>query len=267
MEDQNNSEESTKRIIDEDGHSHDHLAMLLSEHNINIDHLDHYHHEHGQAHKTVSYCPLFKGLTQAEHDEFLDRNVKEVLTYKKGDTIFMQGDQIKYVMLLIHGSVRTEMITMEGNVLEIETLEAVVPLAPSFIYGIDNKYPVDIIAVEPCIFLKISKSAWLDEMANNRQLLTNFLSLNADLTLFLTNKLQMISLKSLRKKLATFFLEKTTVERNSFTLKRSRTQLADFFGVQRQSLARSLKEMEDDEIIKLDGRTVIIIDRSKLIRE
>ena len=39
MEDQNNSEESTKRIIDEDGHSHDHLAMLLSEHNINIDHI------------------------------------------------------------------------------------------------------------------------------------------------------------------------------------------------------------------------------------
>ena len=77
----------------------------------------------------------------------------------------------------------------------------------------------------------------------------------------------MISLKSLRKKLATFFLEKTTAENNSFNLKRSRTQLAEFFGVQRQSLSRSLKEMEDDSIIKLKGRNVNIIDRNKLIRE
>ena len=104
-------------------------------------------------------------------------------------------------------------------------------------------------------------------MANNKQLLTNFLTMNADLTLYLTNKLQMISLKSLRKKLATFLLDKTTAENNTFNLKRSRTQLAEFFGVQRQSLARSLKEMEDEGIIKLDGRNVKIIDRNKLIRE
>ena len=104
-------------------------------------------------------------------------------------------------------------------------------------------------------------------MSNNRQLLTNFLSLNADLTLYLTKKLQMISLRSLRKKFATFLIEKTSIEKNSFTLKRSRSQLADFFGVQRQSLARSLKEMEDDGIIKLEGRKVTILDRGKLIRE
>ena len=159
------------------------------------------------------------------------------------------------------------MITLEGNVLDIDILEAVIPLAPSFIYGAKNNYPVDVIAVETTIFLKISKEAWLDEMGNNKQLLTNFLTLNADLTLFLTNKLQMISLKSLRKKLATFFLEKTTAENGSFVLKRSRTQLAEYFGVQRQSLARSLKEMEDEGIILLKGREIQILDRSRLIRE
>ncbi len=259
------------------GLSHDHLARLLSEHNISQDYLNGHSHHHGKnqninnlhehSDQHLSYCPLFKNMSQADHDQFLDRNVKEVLTYKKGETIAMQGDQISSVMLLVQGSVRTEMITMEGNILDIDIMEAVIPLAPSFIYGEKNQYPFDVIAVEPCIFLKISKEAWLDEMANNKQMLTNFLTMNADLTLYLTNKLQMISLKSLRKKLATFFLEKTTIENDSFNLKRSRTQLAEFFGVQRQSLARSLKEMEDEGMIKLDGRNVKIIDRNKLIRE
>lgn len=261
------------------GLSHDHLARLLKEHNISLDHLktDNHNHKHGREDQephhhensvmTMSYCPLFKNMSQAEHDQFLDRNVKEVLTFKKGETIAMQGDPITTVMLLVQGSIRTEMITMEGNILDIDIMEAVTPLVPSFIYGEKNRFPVDIIAVEPSIFLKISKEAWLNEMANNKQMLTNFLTLNADLTLNLINKLQMISLKSLRKKLATFFLEKTTAENNSFNLKRSRTQLAEFFGVQRQSLSRSLKEMEDDSIIKLKGRNVNIIDRNKLIRE
>ena len=249
------------------GLSHSHLHHLLE----NQTPTDQGHGEssHGAHHhnKELSYCPLFRGLSQKEHDEFLDRNVKEVLTYKKGETIVLQGEPINWVMLLVQGSVSTEMITLEGNVLNIDILEAVIPLAPAFIYGAKKSYPVDVIAAEPCIFLKISKEAWLDEMAENKQLLTNFLTMNADLTFFLTNKLQMISLKSLRKKLATFFLEKTTVEIDTFNLKRSRTQLAAYFGVQRQSLARSLKEMEDDGIIQLKGRIVKVLDRSRLIRE
>lgn len=255
------------------GLSHDHLARLLHEHNIKHDDLginqkqgDHKHHINN-SNQELSYCPLFKNMSQEDHDQFLDRNVKEVLTYKKGETIAMQGDPINSVMLLVQGSVRTEMITLEGNILDIDIMEAVIPLAPSFIYGEKNSYPVDVIAAEPCVFLKISKDAWLDEMTNNKQLFKNFLTMNADLTLYLTNKLQMISTKSLRKKLATFFLNKTTVENNSFTLIRSRTQLAEYFGVQRQSLARSLKEMEDDGIIKLSGREVKILDRNRLIRE
>ncbi|NCB24729.1 MAG: Crp/Fnr family transcriptional regulator [Bacteroidia bacterium] len=246
------------------GHSHDHLHHLLEKFHLPLDDVKVDHHQHNQE---LSYCPLFRGMTQREHDEFLDRNVSEILTYEKGEIIVRQGDPIHSVLLLVQGSVRTEMITMEGNVLDIDILEAVIPLAPSFIYGTKNNYPVDVIAIETAVFLKISKEAWLDEMARNKQLLTNFLTMNADLTLFLTNKLQMISLKSLRKKLATFFLDKTTVKEDTFTLKRSRTQLAEYFGVQRQSLARSLKEMEEEGIIQLRGRVVSILDRNKLIRE
>lgn len=222
----------------------------------------HSHHDH-----ELSYCPLFKGLTQKEHDDFLERNVKEVLHFKKGETVVRQGDPIHFVMLLVQGSVRAEMITQEGNVLNIDILEAVIPLAPAFIYGAKNSYPVDVITMEACTFLKISKTAWLDEMARNKKLLTNFLTMNADLVFFLTNKLQMISLKSLRMKLSAFLLEKTTREKDSFILKRSRTELAEYFGVQRQSLARTLKEMEDEGIIELKGRAVKVLNRNKLTQE
>ena len=179
------------------GHSHDHLYRLLKKLDFPMDNVGPEHH-HAHSHdQEPSYCPLFRGMSQKEHDNFLDRNVRDILTFEKGETVVRQGDPIQSVMLLVQGTVREEMITMEGNVLDIDILEAVIPLAPSFIYGAKNNYPADVIAVETAIFLKISKEAWLDEMANNKQLLTNFLTMNADLTHFLTSKLQMISLKSL----------------------------------------------------------------------
>ncbi|MDD2601498.1 MAG: Crp/Fnr family transcriptional regulator [Prevotella sp.] len=211
-------------------------------------------------------CPLFREMSKEEHDAFLDRNIKEIVKFEKGETVVWQGDTIKSMYLLVNGVVRTQMITPEGNALEIDLLEAVIPLAPAFIYATNNKFPVDVICMEPCTFLIISKSAWLKEMINNEKLLMNFLTLNSNMTVFLSQKIQMLSLKSLRHKLSIFLLEKTTPEKNYFILKRSRTQLAEYFGVQRPSLARTIKELEDEGIITTAGRVVTILDRKKLVR-
>ncbi|MBF6627080.1 MAG: Crp/Fnr family transcriptional regulator [Proteiniphilum sp.] len=256
-------------MMEEENRRDDHLHNLMNTHQqkIHPDDRDNTREDHElHHHNELSFCPLFKGLTQSEHDDFLERNVKEILTFKKGETVVRQDDPITFVMLLVQGSVRTEMITQEGNILNIDILEAVIPLAPAFIYGTKNCYPVDVTAVEPCTFLKISRAVWLEEMARNKKLMTNFLTMNADLTLFLTNKLQMISLKSLRMKISTFLLENTTIDQDTFTLKQSRTRLAEYFGVQRQSLARTLKEMEDEGTIELRGKNVKVLDRSRLIR-
>ena len=211
-------------------------------------------------------CPLFKGMSKEEHDAFLERNINEIVKFEKGETVVRQGDTIRVLYLLVEGVVRTQMITREGNILEIDLLEAVMPLASAFIYASNHKFPVDVICMEHCTFLKISKSAWLEEMVHNEKLLMNFLTLNSNMTVFLSQKIQMISLKSLRHKLIVFLLEKTTPEKNYFILKRSRTQLAEYFGVQRPSLARTFKELEDENVIKTDGRVVTILQRGKLYK-
>ena len=213
----------------------------------------------------LSNCPLFRGMSKEEHDAFMQRNVKEVLHFEKGEVVVRQRDTINSMYLLIKGVVRTQMITQDGNAIEIDLLEAVFPLAPAFIYASRNKYPVDVVTMEPCTFLKISKSAWLKEMTGNEILLNNFLTLNSNMTVFLSDKLQMISIKSLRNKLSIFLLEKTTPEKNYFILKRSRTQLAEYFGVQRPSLARTIKELEDEGIISTNGRVVTVLEREKLV--
>jgi CRP-like cAMP-binding protein len=44
----------------------------------------------------------------------------------------------------------------------------------------------------------------------------------------------------------------------------TQTELADYFGVARPSLARILGELEDDGLIEATGRVIRVIDRKKL---
>lgn len=212
----------------------------------------------------ISSCPLFVGISKEEQQAFLKRLVSHKEVIEKGQTVVRQGDEIKYLYLLVRGVVRTEMITQEGNLLEIEFIDAVRPLAPAFLFAQNNKFPVDVITIEECHFLLIPPKIWLSEMMQSEVLLTNFLKLNSNMIVFMSQKVQMVSIKSLKGKLSLFILEHTTEENNHFTLKRNRTQLAEYFGVQRPSLSRTISDLIDKKIIAIDKREVTVLDRDEL---
>ena len=212
----------------------------------------------------ISTCPLFVGISKEEQQAFLTRLVSHKEVLDKGQIVVRQGDEIKHLYLLVKGTVRTEMITQEGNSLEIEFIEAVRPLAPAFLFAQNNKFPVDVITIEECHFLLIPPKVWLKEMMQNEVLLTNFLKLNSNMIVFMSQKVQMVSIKSIKGKLSLYILENTTDENNSFTLKRNRTQLAEYFGVQRPSLARTISELVERGIISIDKREVTVLKRDEL---
>ncbi len=213
---------------------------------------------------SISRCPLFNGIDKETLEAFLVKSVSEIRTFRKGEHVVRQGDTITFLNLLVKGIVRTEMITAEGNLVEIEFVEAVRPLAPAFIFSDRHKFPVDAIAMDECVVYMIPMPVFLKEMMANETLLKNFLRLNSNITVFLSGKVQMLSIKSLRAKLSLYILENTSHEQNSFMLKRTQTQLAEYFGVQRPSLARTIGEMINDGVISLYKRELTVLNRKKL---
>lgn len=214
----------------------------------------------------LSLCPLFAGIEEKKLRSFISRSVSEIRTFYKGDHVVRQGDTIGFMHLLVEGVVCTEMITAEGNLVEIEFIEAARPLAPAFVFSDRHKFPVDAIAMEKSVVYMIPKLVFLKEMMLDEVLLKNFLRLNSNMTVFLSEKVKMLSIKSLRAKLSLYILENTSTEQNSFILKRTQTQLAEYFGVQRPSLARTIGEMINDGIISLYQRELTVLNREKLER-
>ena len=114
------------------------------------------------------------------------------------------------------------------------------------------------------VFYMIPRSLWLKELMANETLLTNFMMVISNMSVFLSKKVQMMSIKSLKGKLSLYILENTTPQQPTFHLKRTQTQLADYFGVQRPSLARTIGEMIREGWITLYKRELSVLQRGKL---
>ena len=182
----------------------------------------------------------------------------------KNEIIFRQGDICDSLNILMRGSVKTEMITESGNLLGIEIINAPRPLAPAFLFSGNNRFPVDVTTLEDVEILRIPKNEVVRLMTSQPDFMQQFLTHNANRTQFLTNRLQLLSIKTIKGKIAHFLLEQADEQGSTFTINRNQTELADFFGVARPSLARSLSEMVEDSIIEINKKEYKVLDKKKL---
>ena len=114
----------------------------------------------------LSLCPICGKLSEEEQTALFSSLDYSTRSFKKGDWVARQGDALSSLYLLSKGRVKTEMITESGTILEVETLSAPTPLASAFLFAENNRFPVDVIALEECEIILIPKSAVMRLLAS-----------------------------------------------------------------------------------------------------
>jgi len=211
-------------------------------------------------------CPICKYIPVFERVKFLNELKFKIKSFKKGDYIANQGDIVKSLYILLKGSVKAEMISVSGMSLNIEIIRAPNPLAPAFLFAENNQFPVDVIALEDCELMLIFKDSVLEQLASHEAFLKGYIVFNSNRVHFLSERLKLLSIKTIKGKLAQYILTKTNC--TDFTLDMNQTELAEYFGVARPSLSRALSEMIEDGIISLkrkDGKVLDFIKFKKMI--
>jgi len=169
-------------------------------------------------------------------------------SYKKGENIACQGDRITHLYILSKGKVKTEIVSDSGLTVSVEEIVAPYPLAAAFIFADNNRFPVDVIALEDCEIILVSKESLEKQMTLSTDFLRSFMAFIANRVQFLSERLKIFSQKSIKAKIAYYILQ---CEKNGiFDLGRSIASLAEYFGVERPSLSRALSEMNTDGIIE-----------------
>lgn len=214
---------------------------------------------------TLGENSLFKGLTPYEIGVIIRNSNHKVRKYSKGDIIASQGETLHFLTIVVRGSVVGEMMDYEGKVLRVEHIKAPNTVATVFLFGENNRLPVSVVAQEKTSVLMISRQGLLELFSKNTAALQNFLDIMANRAQFLTKQMKILGLSTIKGKIAHFLLDQTK-KHNSLELKLSHTQaeLAEMFGVTRPSLARTLREMNNEGLIQTKGKEVNILDKMQL---
>lgn len=210
-------------------------------------------------------CPLFKGLTPEDIASILSRFPFRIKKFNSGSLIAQSGDQVNVLMIVIRGTVKGEMVDFSGKLIKIEDIPAPGALAPAFIFGSKNRFPVNILAVSDAEIMVAEKSEFLKLLMMNDKVLLNFLDMISNRSQFLSEKIRFLNFKTIKSKLGQYILSLAGGNKQYVKLDRTQNDLADYFGVARPSVARALGDLEESGLIKADGKTVKILDREGLI--
>ena len=195
---------------------------------------------------------VFNGIDEKTIKNILEKNKYEIKKYSPNESIAFRGDEVRGLYIILKGTLTTEMLTEEGNVIKIEELVPSDVIASAFVFGKKNSFPVDLNAKDEAEILFIERKEFLKILFSQEKILENFLNEISNKTQLLTSKIwNSFNNKTIKKKFCDYV--KKNQKNNLFSIQ-NLGALAEYFGVERPSLSRVLSDLVKDEKLERIGR-------------
>lgn len=207
----------------------------------------------------MSSCQLFKGLTDEEIMNAMHSVRYRVLTYKRGTLFAMAGDECLHADIVISGEMTASMMSPSGKIITLNLHHSGNMLAPAFLFAADNHYPVTVEAVVDTRVLRLMRTDVEALILIDSRIALNEIQILSNIVSFLTKKVSMLSM-SVREKVEIYFKEEQKKQQSRhLRIPLSRQALAEHFGIQKYSLQRCLREMQEAGEIQIEGRVVHLL--------
>ena len=205
---------------------------------------------------------LFIGLNEEEILTCLKSSDFNIEEFEKDETIFHVGDKAKHINVLIDGAVSICRDSMDGKRSIVAIFNTVGAIFGEVFLFLENKgYEHYARAASKVKLLKISKDYLFEGSKEGKDyhkvFLGNMLSDLAFKNYYLNRKVQILSCSSLRQKIAMFLIQ--NMDRNKRCISGlGREEMADLLNTARPSLSRELMKMQEEGIIEIDKKHIII---------
>lgn len=205
-------------------------------------------------------CRLLAGIPEDQYAAALNCMDARLMRARKGETILSLGDTFRYSYFLLEGALAATFLTEAAD--EI-TMNHFVPgnlMGESFACIKGYKSPVAISAECDSRFLALDIQPLLRPVhctfAYEHILVTNLLMMLAGQNVFLNQKIRILSQKGVRDRIMVYLSGLHKLPDGSVVLPFSKTDLATFLGLNRSAMSRELTHMEEDGLLKVDGRRI-----------
>ena len=203
------------------------------------------------------HSPLFHGIKQDELNAMLSCIGYHIGTFKKGDIVAFEGDNLKHIGIVMKGSVDMVKEDLWGNKTMLLRMGKDELFGETFACGSDSLSVVTFLVSEDAkiLFMPFDRVMHSCTMACqfHHRLIENMVKIIADKNRDLMRKIDVVSKRTIREKLLAYLSIQAQVQNaRYFEIPLGRVELAEYLCVDRSALTRELAKMKEDGLIDYD---------------
>ena len=201
--------------------------------------------------------PLFYGIRPEDMNPMLSCIGYHIGTFKKGDIVVFEGDNLKHIGIIIAGCVDMVKEDLWGNKTMLMRMRKDELFGETFACGSDSLSVVTFMVSEAAkiLFMPFDRVMHSCTMACqfHHRLIENMVKIIADKNRDLMRKVDVVSKRTIREKLLAYLSIQAQVQNSRyFEIPLGRVELAEYLCVDRSALTRELAKMKADGLIDYD---------------
>ena len=213
--------------------------------------------------ENLSNNALFQNVSAESIEKMIPCFNMKKRSFSEKEIIPTSDEKKTYVCLLLEGAVSVSRISIDGSLDLLEYLEDTGVFGDAFAFA-NQEDEFITVCEKDCSVLFIEKGQITKRCSNacrhHTQVVENLLQLMGSKVVHLTEKVDILSHRSIRGKLMSYFrIQSTKQGRLTFELPFSLLKLANYLCIDRSAMMRELKKMKEEEIIELNGRMVTLL--------
>jgi CRP/FNR family transcriptional regulator len=208
---------------------------------------------------------LFSGMDTGDLESLARSAV--VRNFAAGDVLFLEGQPCQGLWILGDGAAKIVKTTPQGRQLVLATQAAPSTVAEVPVFD-GGPYPASLIATQPTAALLLLKQDFLQTCRANPALTLRFLRVFGRRLRQLVSLAEQVTFGTIRQRLAIDLLEQSKLAGSlTFTVNETQEQLAARLGTVREVVSRNLSRFQSEGLLKMDRRTVEILNPAGLQSE
>ncbi|MFA6596097.1 MAG: Crp/Fnr family transcriptional regulator [Ignavibacteriaceae bacterium] len=217
--------------------------------------------------ETLLTLPLFSELTPHQSKQII--SLCKIRNYKKNEILFFEGDNYMGFYILLEGSVKIYKISFEGKESILHLIKQYESFGDVPLFD-GGKYPVNAQVIADSVLAFVPHQEFVELIKNNSTICFNILVGFAKKMRRLTQKIEEFSTKEITSRFARYLLEEikksgtANLPEPFVKITISKKNLASYLGTITDTLSRLLKRLQNEKIIRVDGKSIFILDINKL---
>lgn len=214
--------------------------------------------------KIIQSSMLFKGLSE----ELLHRvsRISREKTFKRGETIFFEGDEATGFYMVSSGKVKIFKMSMDGREQILHIYGPGEPFGEVPVFH-GQPFPANAVSMSNSTLLFFPREEFVDLVRDTPTLALSMLAMLSLRLRRFAAQVESLSLKEVPGRLAAHLVYLTEEQKriDKVVLDIPKGQLASLLGTSPETLSRIFAKMSEEGVIQVDGKTIALLDYEELL--